>query len=354
MPNKKKFKKLQLNALRKGKLNDQQHVKETLKHIVAKSAIDNEDINFDFDEKRAGFERLVDNDACDKKIRKSMLAEAKKRKSMAEIEKEKAKEAKKQKLNEKKAAVAESGSAVKGLEIVPKNSKKNKYFFLAHPDKLKKHAKSIEEISSSTKFVIDEAKLKLNETLKEKKEIMKKNGTLEMNDGLKKNDGGRKRKGVWESGWCDSDDSQVPDNSGVFNADAKTHEILDFSELGSKVRVKKIKERQADGSFVEVFSHEKTKKKKSQSEGDEDEVKEEEGPEEVEEEAGEEEEVEEDEEQENSKSEKLESNKKNNPETDPVAKRNQMMDQLKSSRFRYLNELLYTQESDKSFKYFKE
>jgi len=273
-----------------------------------------------------------------------MLAEAKKRKSFAEIEKEKEKEAKKQKLNDKKPPI--QNNQAKSLDIVPKNSKKNKYFFMAHPEQLEKHAKSIEEISASTKFVIDEAKLKLNETLKKKKDIMKKNGTLETvkNDSTNNNTGMIK-KGLWESGWCDSDDSQIPDNSDKFNENTITHEILDFSELDSKVKVKKRKERKSDGSFIEVFSHERIGNKITE-ESDKDQEKEK--KQNVKEKDTNKKEI---------KNATQDSNcltaDKNNFEKAPEIKRNQMMDQLKSSRFRYLNELLYTQESDKSLKYFK-
>lgn len=166
MPNKKKFAKLKLNALRKGKLNDTQEIVSTMKFIKEKQAKDNEDINFDFDEKRAGFAKLADEDSCDKQIRKSMLAEAKKRKSKLELEKA----AKKQK---KEAPGVEKKPESTKPSIVPKNSKKNKYFFMAHPEKFKKHSDEIENISNSTNFVIEEEKLKMNKILKKNKIIKK-------------------------------------------------------------------------------------------------------------------------------------------------------------------------------------
>lgn len=330
MPNKNKFKKLQLNALRKGKLNDKADIKETLKSIQAKSAIDYEDINFDFDEKRAGFEKLADNDACDKKIRKSMIAEAKKRKSMAQLEKEKQNEAKKQKKEVKVESTPSKPS------IVPKSSKKNKYFFMAHPDQLKKHAiETIQEISSSTNFVIDEEKIKLNKIMKEKKDIMKKNGTLEKNDNVAKGAAKKKKPSIWASGWCDTDEEiEVLDDSYKKNVTSGSHEIIDFNDLDKIHKPKLYRERQADGTVVEVYKHEPSTVKNDQNDDDEEDIADE-ADEEV------------------TKEDKSAVNK-SKADGGPEAKKNQLMEKLQSSRFRYLNELLYTQESDKSFKYFKQ
>lgn len=60
---------------------------------------------------------------------------------------------------------------------MPKKSKKNKYFFIAHPEALTKKEHLIQNGQDSDdlkKFVIDREKIKLNEKKKAKKEKRKK------------------------------------------------------------------------------------------------------------------------------------------------------------------------------------
>ena len=321
MPNKKKFAKLKLNALRKGKLSDNQEIQTTMKFIKDKQTNDNEDINFDFDEKKAGFAKLADEDSCDKQIRKSMLAEAKKRKSKLELESI----AKKQK---KVTPVVEQKPESTKPGIVPKNSKKNKYFFMAHPDKLKKHSDEISTLSNSTNFVLDEEKLKMNEILKKNKTIMKNNGTLDKNEPVKKNDKKTKKSNnLWMVEECSSNDEaefeNTPKIGNTKNFDAQ---ILDFDDLDKKLKVKKVRKRQPDGTSIEIYEHESVIDKPDYEQDEiESDANDEENPESV------------------AEPKKEASKESTNP----------LKEKLKSAQFRYLNELLYKQPSHESYKYFE-
>ena len=56
----------------------------------------------------------------------------------------------------KKQKIKNDSKPIVKLDSLPKNSKKNKYFFMAHPEMLKDK----ETISKGTEFVIDEEKMK--------------------------------------------------------------------------------------------------------------------------------------------------------------------------------------------------
>lgn len=327
MPNKKKVSKLFTNALAKGKLSSLPQVKDALRIMSEKKARDTEDIDFNFDESKVrGFDKLSGEDAQDKRMRKSLFSGDKKRKSQAEIETDKKREAKRQKKASNLAKAAAQPNA--GDAIVPKSSKKNKYFFMAHPDKLEKHkTEEIEAISTSTNFIIDKEKIQLNEAkLKKKQSQLKKNGTtVEQSPSNGKK--AKKNDGV----------SKVT-RPKITAADMKNSPVIDFSELGKqKFKFKTSQEEGPDGIMVSVLSfgcEDKVAADGAESGSDN---RSEVGEEDEEEAVQEDEEIIED----------LKEDRK-----EPT-KRNQMLDKLQASRFRYLNEMLYTQQSGESFKYFQ-
>lgn len=330
MPNKKKTSKLFTNALAKGKLSSLPQVKDALRMMSEKRARDTEDIDFNFDESKVrGFDKLSGEDAQDKKMRKSMLSGDKKRKSQAEIELDKKREAKRQKraANLAKAAAVSKDA---GDVIVPKSSKKNKYFFMAHPDKLEKHkAEEIQAISTTTNFIIDKEKIQLNDAkLKKKQSMAKKNGT-EIDKTEPKNV--KKAK-------SDEVGGNVT-RPKITAADMNDAPVMDFSELGKKkFKFKTTQEKGPDGAIVSVLSF-----------GGEDNVAAngDESTHESGSEAGEDDEAETVQENQELTSDKNEDKK------EPSLVRNKMLDKLQASRFRYLNEMLYTQQSGESFKYFQ-
>lgn len=331
MPNKKKVAKLFTNALAKGKLSSLPQVKDALRMMSEKRARDTEDIDFNFDESKVrGFDKLSGEDAQDKRMRKSLFSGDKKRKSQAEIETDKKREAKRQK---KAANLAKAAAQPNpGDAIVPKSSKKNKYFFMAHPDKLEKHkTEEIQAISTSTNFIIDKEKLQLNEAkLKKKQSQLKKNGT------------------TIEQGPSNGKNAKKDDVVGevtrpkITAADMNNAPVIDFSELGKKkFKFKTSQEEGPDGTMVSVLSF--GGDDKVAADGAEPGIESGSEVDEEDDEEDEEEAVEEDE-------EIIEDEKEDNKEP---TKRNQMLDKLQASRFRYLNEMLYTQQSGESFKYFQ-
>jgi hypothetical protein len=335
MPNKRKLSKLFTNALAKGKLADLPQVKEAMKMMNEKRARDTEDIDFNFDESKVrGFDKLTGEDAQDKRMRKSMFSEGKKRKSQAEIDAVSKRDAKRQKKAANQAATQKKDQ---GAVIVPKSSKKNKYFFLAHPDKLEKHkTEEIQAISTSTNFVMDKEKIELA-AIKKKKSLMKQNGN---------------KKGAEMETKCESakkpskDDEKTVENKRpkITSADYKNTPVLDFSELGkTKFKFKTVMEEGPDGTMISVtkFAGDDDgddDKSNANDKGSEDEAVEQSDSEDGEEGS-----------QDNEEPKENDRTDKKKEKTGAVS---QMVDKLQASRFRYLNEMLYTQESNESFKYF--
>ena len=326
MPNKHKFSKLKTKLLAKGKMSENKNVQSTMKYIEEKALIDNEDINYDFDEKKCGFERLPDEDECNKKIKKMQKAPPKKRK----LDEEESVDAAKKK---QAKTTPEQTKPIKAGEL-PKKSKKNKYFFMAHPEKLKDNA-LIQETSANTNFVIDQEKMKLNELKKKAKKIVEKTQksvSKKANKSLKPKD-----NNVWQIEECDSDEAD--ENQIKHEQPTAASQCLDFKSFEKNFKIKKVIEKMDDGTLVEVY---KPEMEDSDSENSEIEEENEAEPEEDEEVHADEEVVEE-----------AETKPKKEPNPNNASVRNQMLEKLQSSRFRYINELLYTQPSDKSFKYFQ-
>lgn len=322
MPNKHKFSKLKTKLLASGKLNTNKNVKDTLKNLEQKARLDNEDVNYNF-EKDAGknFDKLEDGERMNRKIKKLNAAKPfgfenkKKRKNENQNDSE-SKPVKKAKMEPENNKSKEA--------LVAKKSKKNKYFYMAHPELIQDK----QEISKE-KFVIDEEKLKLNELKKKKKktpEVSQKNSKKEKNSTEKVNKKPKlktKNNNVWLIDACTSSDDD--DNEKKEKSEEGSHQVLDLDDIEKNFEIKEVEEKLEDGTVIKVFkpviveSHEEQTGEDSGVDQENEEEEEEKAPE----------------------------------EPNKASQGNKLMDKLKSSRFRYLNEVFYTQSSDKSCEYFQ-
>jgi hypothetical protein len=328
MPNKRKIAKLRTRLLSSGKLNSDKNVMETLKIIQAKAELDREDINFDFENvKNPDFEKLADNDDDTKKLRENQTKPKfnnRKRKNEP-VESETQTD-----LVNKKSKQETSNGASKSL-VVPKKSKKNKYFFIAHPEVLDKKESLIkktqeDDTTFNQKFVIDKEKIKLNEMKKLKKKKKESDQSeLEKTNEKSKQDVKKKtnKKDLWTIEECssssDDDEDKQEKRSEVNRQDG---EMLDILDIDKSFKLKKKIERMPDGSMIETFVPEYVKykeKKKSESKQEDQEI---------------------------------DSNEKKEPNAKSKSS-DLLKEKLQSSRFRYLNEMLYSQASSESFNYFK-
>lgn len=329
MPNKRRFNKLKTKLLAQGKLNssNNERVRNAVKYLADKAEIDQEDIDFDYDvEKNGDFEKLEDGDDKSKKG-----GNAKKRKATKPAADQKAKKQKKEEIEFKKSL---SVSKPNEPSVIPKKSKKNKYFLVAHPEVLtsKKGEELLANESIKKKFVIDEEKIKLNSVKKKK---VKKTKGDETSNGKATNNDKKKGSKLWVLEQCgDSEDDSSPAESPFYH-----DQILDISDIDKNFKLKKVKERLPDGSYVEVLKPEYVQGSIEVVEKDQDVEESEELAEENTEET-----QEEDQDPETSE---------NTTETKSDSTRDSLKEKLTASRFRYLNELLYTQPSGKSFEYFK-
>lgn len=311
MPNKHKKKKIFNKLLISGKLDKKEHVQKSREILEAKQALDQEDIDFDYEPSKNGdFEKLDPSE--DVPIKKT---KGKKRK-LPEIKV--APEAAKK----PKTTPAANGGAL------PKKSKNNKYFFLAHPEALKKKEEILTDGDKSNKFVIDKEKMKLNKKKLKKKAASNENG-VETNGSKnttkkeKKSELKSKNAKLWAIEECSSSDENENEQTNkpvVFKAP-----LIDIVDIDKSFKIKKTMKKMEDGSMVEIVCPEML-----QNEDEEEEEEEENGDNIPIEKEDDDEEVEE------------------NQSSNPLA------DKLKSSRFRFINEMLYTQPSQKSFEYFKE
>jgi hypothetical protein len=312
MPNKRKLAKLRTKLLVSGKLNENKNVKETFKQLEKKAQIDNEGINYDYEKDlNKDFERINEGERVNKKNMKLNMA---KPFGFTSNKKRKAEDENTQVVKTKKQKIKNDSKAIVKLDSLPKNSKKNKYFFMAHPEMLKDK----ETISKGTEFVIDEEKMKLNE-LKKKKKIVKQD--LKSTDVKKekkiKNKLKTKSNNLWVIDECGSSDE---DNIVAINVEGQSAKMLDLSSVEKNFVIKESFEKLEDGTVIKVFKPEMVEG----SDNEEDEPV-----------------ISEENEIEFTKNEQAEQSK------------NPLMEKLQSSRFRYLNELYYTHSSDKSFEYFQ-
>lgn len=312
MPNKRKLAKLRTKLLVSGKLNENKNVKETFKQLEKKAQIDNEGINYDYEKDlNKDFERINEGERVNKKNMKLNMA---KPFGFTSNKKRKAEDENTQVVKTKKQKIKNDSKPIVKLDSLPKNSKKNKYFFMAHPEMLKDK----ETIFKGTEFVIDEEKMKLNE-LKKKKKIV--NQDLKSTDVKKekkiKNKLKTKSNNLWVIDECGSSDE---DNVAAINEEGQSAKMLNLSSVEKNFVIKESFEKLEDGTVIKVFKPEMVEG----SDNEEDEPV-----------------ISEENEKEFTKNEQAEQSK------------NPLMEKLQSSRFRYLNELYYTHSSDKSFEYFR-
>lgn len=338
MPNKHKNKKLKTKLLISGKLNKKENVIDTYNYLAQKSQQEQEDINFDYEnDKNTDFEKLEpdDDNTKGKKHLKGARPSLKRKLLPGSTE------------STKKAKITASQTPSTNSPALPKKSKKNKYFFLAHPDELDKK----EDILSSkgdaakNKFVIDEEKLKLN--LKKQKKAKPTNSVDDQNESGsiesidKKSKKQKKSDNLWSIEQCSDEektDDQVEQPVKLSKTKKKSQKIpiLNIEDLDKSFKINKSVKRLEDGTLVEVF--------KPDILDDEDDDDDDENDEE------------EDEDDENQQEDQSDEDETTQHPTEDENKNddnfNDLNDKLKASRFRYLNEMLYTQPSDKSFEYF--
>ena len=209
-----------------------------------------------------------------------------------------------------------TAKAANGDKITKKN-KKNKYFLLAHPDMKEKVKKD------NHRFVVNkdvvEKKFLVDNTQVGKKSA--KNGSSRRGDLPTKVDSFADDEiaTLWKIEPCSDDDDDDEEEEKKKQKNKKKRKINEFKETKDlKFEIKK--EVLADGTLVETYCAVDDKKEDEEEE----EKKDEETP-----------------------------KKKKKIQQEPVVELGNDEKKLQASRFRYLNELLYTKKSDESFSYFK-
>lgn len=313
MPNKRKLAKIRLKLLASGKLNTNKNVKDTLKQLESKAQIDNEDINFNYEKDGSkNFEKIEDGERNNRKTQRMNMAKpfgyVRKRK---ESSSEMGNKIKKQKVdNEPKVVKTELDT------YLPRKSKKNKYFLLAHPEIIKD-----KEESKNSSDVIDINKLKKMKA-KSEKQTSSENKNKKGESKSTKKSLKTKSNNIWLIDECNSsDDEQI-----VFNSTDQTSRTFDLSNIEKSFKIKETFEKMDDGTIIKVFKPEFVENESAESEDETEEKK--------------------------TKTKKQVAKEDETQKVTSVSK-NPLMEKLQSSRFRYLNEIFYTQTSDKSFEYFQ-
>jgi hypothetical protein len=363
MPNKHRMKKLATKMLASGNFKStDEGVRHARRQIAERAELDKEDVNFDFetDAKHTDFEKLDAHEDVDFKAavkgggnRKRKTAGASAPNSLIEQKikrlkgdnNETAQVASPEVTKKKKKGVPlveVKTAAVNSSKIIPSKSKKNKYFFMAHPDVLAKKKEAVTELNKDNKYVIDDEKMRLNDKKKkEKKKVVVTTAEVVKKRSGDENKKKMKKKSLWVVEECSSEDedaSPVVAQSGV-------QHVLDIDNIDKHFRLKKTIKKLADGTSVQVFQPEVL-------DDNENAAVDEKGQAEGEDEQGESSDEENSQGEENKEIEE-EVNGNGSVAKEPEV-RNEMMEKLNASRFRFLNELLYTQPSDKSFEYFTE
>ena len=221
---------------------------------------------------------------------------------------------------------------------------------MAHPEALKDKKKIFSNPDSAkiSKFIIDKEKIKLNQVKKLKQnKISDKNKSTEKSSN--KNATGKKqiKKGnnkIWSIQECSDSsssesDAEEPNSNGKKvkpQAVKSAMHAFELNDIDKNFSIKKTLEKQADGTYIEVI-----KPEFQQNDGEDNDS----NPTD-----DEEEDENEEEEEAPTNMQKLVNNKKEKVNGKPT---NPMMEKLKASRFRYLNELLYTHSSSYSFEFFE-
>lgn len=187
----------------------------------------------------------------------------------------------------------------------------------------------------NSKFIIDNEKIQLNEVKKSKNSKLKKKNPEEKTSKLKNGNTVSKKsikKGknkIWTIEECSSG-SEMSDQEVIDSKATKKAMSLELNDIDKSFKIKKSLEKQKDGSFIEVIRPE------FMEDAEDDESDEKESQPEIEEESERQEQL----------IRKIETSKNG-------ASNNPLLEKLKSSRFRYLNELLYTHPSAYSLEFFE-
>lgn len=335
MPNKHRKKKILNKLLISGKLDKNENIQKARKILEEKIALDQEDIDFDYDPSKNGdFEKL---DPSEDKPIKSKPPKKRKAPPTPQQNNETAPKAKKIKPSQPQMS----------SNPISKKSKKNKYFFMAHPEALQSKEKILADLDDSekSKFVIDEEKLKLiKKKLKKKKPTDSETPGAKLDKKSKSDKNGKSKKPkLWSIEVCSaSEDDEKEATKKPIKASKTKMPVINIDDIDKSFKIKKTTKTLEDGSRVQVVCPEFEQEDNDDDEDDE--------PEDVNgrDENGngsesEQEEVEEVPTGEANSNGSVESSGKSNP----------LVEKLKASRFRFLNEMLYSQPSEKSFEYFK-
>ena len=273
MPNKKRSAKLRDKILLSGANFKDENVKSTLKELIKKSRIEEDDNEEDLAPVEIESEKNLDNDE------KEVEVQAKKK---------------------KKAKNGENGN-----NNISKKNKKNKYFLLAHPE-MKEKIKS-----DNHQFVI-------NKEIVKKKFLVEKPQSNGKNKTHVQSAGDDEIASLWRIEPCTDDEEEKEDKKSK----KKKRKLNPIEDLKFETK----KEVLEDGTVVETYSAVEEKDESEEDESQKDVKK-------------------------KKKKDKIENNE--NAKTKPQAEKSEAEIKLQSSRFRYLNELLYTKKSDESYGYFK-
>lgn len=334
MPNKHRKKKILNKLLISGKLDKNENIQKARKILEEKIALDQEDIDFDYDPSKNGdFEKLDPSE--DKPIKKS---KPKKRKALPTSQQNNGTGQEAKKIKSSQPQVSSNP--------ISKKDKKNKYFFMAHPEALQSKEKILADLDDSekSKFVIDEEKLKLiKKKLKKKKPTDLETPETKLDKKSKSDKNGKSKKPkMWSIEVCSgSEDDEIEVTKKPIKATKIKMPVINIDDIDKSFKIKKTTKTLEDGSRVQVVCPEF---EQDDNDDDDDEPEDANGHDENGNGSeSEQEEVVETPNREANSNGSVESNGKSNP----------LVEKLKASRFRFLNEMLYTQPSEKSFEYFK-
>lgn len=319
MPNKHRKSKLKDKLLLSGANLKQEHIKTTLKQLIEKSKIEEgSDLEEEYDKNGHNVDIINDKDKVEvvkhEVLHKNVL---------------------KKKENKKKSSTES--------DIITKKNKKNKYFLLAHPE-LKEKIKNIDNLNFVVNKEVVKKKFLVPKSTKQEKSDRKNESN---NSGSSKN----KKNSLWIIEPCSSssDDEDELNKKNKkkrknlsedeqHQTKKKKKNVIDKVDL-SNFKFETSKQVMEDGTIVETF---KAIEEKHDSDEEDNTIGNEKNT--------------------SSKIDKKENKKLKNvndekslvsKEVKNKTKLNEMETKLQSSRFRYLNEFLYTKKSEESFEYFK-
>ena len=308
MPNKKRSAKLRDKKLIQSGANfKDEHVKSLLKELIKKSRVEDDDYEED--------ERNLEDVTQSKDEEEGVVDLAEKVEIAAPVPKRKA--------------------TTTGEKITKKN-KKNKYFLIAHPDMKEKvkndnHGFVVNKDIVKKKFLVEksETNRKSNNGVDEYKELSKIDTSVDDATAT-----------LWKIEPCtdDDDDNEKEEKNGLKKKKNKKKRKLGEIKEVKDLKFETKREVLEDGTIVETYCavNEEEKEVVASKEDDE-------------------EHVEKSVKKKKGNQIKSENGEKNKFEKDdkPAVELGEAEKKLQSSRFRYLNELLYTKKSEEAFTYFK-